>query len=96
VVDWDPRVDGILCGESTMTAGSDHKGERHLDGDEVLYVISGRMRLILEPENEPAAEVALSAGEAVLVPCGVWHRLSVEEPSRFIFMGGGRAQIRIG
>jgi mannose-6-phosphate isomerase-like protein (cupin superfamily) len=95
VVDWDPKVDGLLCGEGLMATESDHKGERHLDGDEVLYLISGRMQLMLEPDGAPPCEVEFSAGEAVLVPCGVWHRLRAHEPSRFIFIGGGRTQIRV-
>lgn len=94
IIDWDPGVDGILCGESAMTTSSDHQGERHLDGDEVLYLISGRMQVILEPDDAPSATVEIAPGEAVLVPCGVWHRLHVHEPSRLIFMGGGRTQIR--
>ena len=94
IIDWDPGVDGILCGESTMTTSSDHQGERHLDGDEVLYLISGRMQLILEPDDSPPSAVEIAPGEAVLVPCRVWHRLHVLEASRLIFMGGGRTQIR--
>jgi uncharacterized protein YjlB len=50
---------------------------------------------LLEPDNAPPCEVEFSAGEAVLVPCGVWHRLHAREPSRFIFIGGGRTQIRV-
>jgi mannose-6-phosphate isomerase-like protein (cupin superfamily) len=96
IVDWDPKVDGVLCGEGEVATHSDHNGERHLDGDEVLYLISGRMQLILEPDNAPVSEVELLPGEAVLVPRGVWHRLRAREPSRFIFIGGGRTQIRIG
>jgi len=42
----------------------------------------------------PSVAVEIAPGEAVLVPCGVWHRLRVHEASRLIFMGGGRTQIR--
>jgi mannose-6-phosphate isomerase-like protein (cupin superfamily) len=95
VVDWDPRLDGIMCGEATMATDSDHAGERHLDGDEVLYVIAGRMRLVLEGDDGAKSEVPVGPGEAVIVPCGVWHRIEIDEPARFLFLGGGRTQIRL-
>ena len=44
----DPAVDGILWGESRQDQSGDHGGERHLDADEVLYLISGAFRLSLE------------------------------------------------
>ena len=91
---WDPGVDGILGGESDQGAGSDRDGERHLDGDEVLYLISGAMRLTLERDNGEKAEVGIQAGQAVVVPQNVWHRVTLEEPSRYLFFGGGRTEIR--
>jgi mannose-6-phosphate isomerase-like protein (cupin superfamily) len=87
---WDPGVDGILAGESDSGGGA---GERHLDGDEVLYLISGALRLILELEHG-ADEVVLRAGEAVIVPKGVWHRVVLDEPSRYLYFGGGRTELR--
>ena len=92
---WDPGVDGILGGVGDQGKSSDHRGERHLDGDEVLYLISGAMRLALEHDDGSAAtEVAVRAGEAVIVPQGVWHRIIVDEPIRLMFFGGGRTEIR--
>jgi mannose-6-phosphate isomerase-like protein (cupin superfamily) len=91
---WDPAVDGILGGEGALSESSDHAGERHLDADEVLYLISGAMRLSLELDDGSTAEVPLSHGQAVIVPQGVWHRLIVDEPIRLLFFGGGRTEIR--
>ena len=90
---WDPAVDGILWGESRQDASGDHGGERHLDADEVLYLISGAFRLSLELDDG-RAEVAVKAGEAVIVPQAIWHRLIVDEPCRYLFFGGGRTEIR--
>jgi mannose-6-phosphate isomerase-like protein (cupin superfamily) len=91
---WDPGVDGILGGESSLTESSDHAGERHLDADEVLYLISGAMRLSLELDDGSTVEVPLSQGQAVIVPQRVWHRLIVDEPIRLLFFGGGRTELR--
>ncbi len=90
---WDPAVDGILWGESRQDASGDHGGERHLDADEVLYLISGAFRLSLEL-GDGRAEVPVKAGEAVIVPQGIWHRLIVDEPCHYLFFGGGRTEIR--
>jgi len=90
---WNPGVDGILWGESRQDRGGDHGGERHLDADEVLYLISGAFRLSLEVDGG-REEVLVKAGEAVIVPQGVWHRLIVDEPCHYLYFGGGRTEIR--
>jgi hypothetical protein len=40
-------VDGVTFGVSAMSENSPHGGEMHPDGDEVLYLISGRARVVL-------------------------------------------------
>src|SRR6202023_3098549 len=64
---WNPAVDGILWGESLQEQNGDHGGERHLDADEVLYLISGAFRLSLELDDG-RMEIPVKAGEAVIVP----------------------------
>ena len=95
IILWDPGVPGLVGGEGEISAESDHDGERHLDGEELLYLISGAMRLLLELEDGSTSEVPLCAGEALLVPRGVWHRLVPSEPSRLLFLGGGRTEVRL-
>ena len=90
---WNPAVEGILWGESRQDDSGNHGGERHLDADEVLYLISGAFRLSLELD-EGGAEIPVKAGQAVIVPQGVWHRLIVDEPCHYLFFGGGRTEIR--
>lgn len=91
---WDPGIDGLLGAVSMQCEDSDHQGERHLDGDELLYVISGNMRLQLYADDGSSEEFALSAGDALLVPRGRWHRLKVDEPTHYVSFGGGRTEIR--
>jgi mannose-6-phosphate isomerase-like protein (cupin superfamily) len=90
---WNPAVDGILWGEGRQDRSGTHGGERHLDADEVLYLISGAFRLSLELDDGPT-EIPLKAGEAVIVPQGIWHRLIVDEPCHYLYFGGGRTEIR--
>jgi mannose-6-phosphate isomerase-like protein (cupin superfamily) len=87
-------VDGILAGEGELSKSSEHAGERHLDGDEVLYLVSGAMRLSLELDEGGTTEIPLDQGQAVIVPQGVWHRLIIDAPIRLLYFGGGRTEIR--
>jgi mannose-6-phosphate isomerase-like protein (cupin superfamily) len=90
---WNPAVDGILWGESRQDDSGSHGGERHLDADEVLYLITGAFRLSLELDDGPV-KIAVKAGEAVIVPRNIWHRLIVDQPCHYLFFGGGRTEIR--
>ena len=87
-----PAVDGYLIGIASMSKPPPHNGERHPDGDEVLYVISGRIEVLLE--TEPAQRVALKAGDGLIVPQGVWHRLEVLEPTKVLYATPGRSEAR--
>ena len=39
------RIDGVTIGFVSVTRDAPHKGKVHPDGDEILYVISGRLRV---------------------------------------------------
>src|SRR5690349_18753065 len=79
------RIDGYTIGAIPDIAGPElHGGEVHPDGDEFLYVVSGAMELVLDDGDEQAAgtetTLLLRAGDAYVVPRGVWHRLKTVEP----------------
>ena len=80
------RVDGITIGYVESVHGFPHNGERHPDGDEVLILISGRLRVVTDTQPEP---VDLLPGSACLVPKGEWHKVHVVEPSKFFFVTPG-------
>ena len=88
------RIDGYTFGVAASIAGpGPHRGEVHPDGDELLYVVSGRMELILDEGDQHAVgietKVLLRAGEAYVVPRGVWHRVEALEPSHLIHVTPG-------
>ena len=88
------RIDGFTVGAPTLTSNPPHRGEMHPDGDELLFVISGRVDVILEDggdEHEPGTERVepVRAGEAIVVPRGVWHRVDVREPTRMVHITPG-------
>jgi mannose-6-phosphate isomerase-like protein (cupin superfamily) len=80
-------VDGATFGVASMSENSPHGGEMHPDGDEVLYLISGRVRVVFLDSAEKDIEVA--PGDGLIVPKGVWHRVDILEPSRIVYLTPG-------
>ncbi len=80
-------VDGMTIGIATMTENSPHNGEMHPDGDEVLYLISGRVRVTIE--TDPVEELIVEPGDGLIVPKGVWHRVDVLEPCQIMYATPG-------
>jgi mannose-6-phosphate isomerase-like protein (cupin superfamily) len=87
------RVDGFTVGAPHMTADAPHRGELHPDGDELLYLISGSVDVVLDDgdQDHVGAEITtrLEPGQAFVVPKGVWHRVHVREPSHFVHITPG-------
>jgi mannose-6-phosphate isomerase-like protein (cupin superfamily) len=59
--------------------------EMHPLADEVLILVSGAIDVILE-EAGVERTIALEAGQAAIVPRGVWHRLVMRRPGRLLFI----------
>ena len=59
--------------------------EMHPEADEVLFLVSGAIDLVLQ-EADTERTLALEAGEAAIVPRGVWHRLVMRHPGRLLFV----------
>ena len=80
-------VDGVTIGVATMTENSPHGGEMHPDGDETLYLISGRVNVVFLDSNED--DIEMSPGDGLVVPRGMWHRVDIIEPSRIVYVTPG-------
>lgn len=85
----DPPVPmrGMTFGVATMQEDSPHAGEMHPDGDEILYLVAGRVRI--ELENDDRQELVMTVGDAVVVPRGVWHRVRILEPATIVYLTPG-------
>ena|SRR5579872_7307879 len=59
--------------------------ERHPVGDELAYVLEGRVRFCLE-DADGCRRVDVRRGECGLIPAGAWHRAEVEVPCRVLFV----------
>lgn len=77
-------VSGVTFGIATMTENSPHDGEMHPDGDELLYLISGRVRVTLE--TDPVEILDIAPGDGLIVPKGIWHRVDILEPSQIVYV----------
>lgn len=80
-------VDGATFGVATMTENSPHGGEMHPDGDEVLYLISGRIRVVFL--DDPVDDIEVLPGVGLVVPQGMWHRVDILEPSQIAYLTPG-------
>jgi mannose-6-phosphate isomerase-like protein (cupin superfamily) len=88
------RVDGYTVGVvPRMEHPPPHRGEMHPDGDELLYFVSGRVRVVLDDgdQDHVGSETRhdVGPGEAFIVPRGVWHRLEVIEPAHLVHVTPG-------
>lgn len=88
------RIDGYTIGAIPRLDGaSPHGGEVHPDGDEFLYIVSGTVELILDDGDEHAVgaetKVVLRAGDAYVVPRGMWHQLEMVEPTHLVHVTPG-------
>jgi mannose-6-phosphate isomerase-like protein (cupin superfamily) len=61
--------------------------ERHPNGDELIYVISGRLNFVLEREVD--SELELATGDAFVIPRGIWHTAKVLETAEVLFVTYG-------
>lgn len=63
--------------------------EMHPSGDELLVGLSGAFDVHLQ--DGPAGQrLALEAGQVVLVPFGIWHRITVRAPGEILFVTPGK------
>ena len=81
------RIDGMTLGIVEMDRNPPHNGEVHPDGDEILYVISGRIRI--HYDSKPEDPVELGPGGACIVRKGEWHKVDILEPTRLLHVTPG-------
>ena len=62
--------------------------EMHPEGDEFVYLLAGRMDMLLERAGV-VETIALAGNGAAVVPRGVWHTAKVHAPSRMLHVTRG-------
>jgi uncharacterized cupin superfamily protein len=86
------RDEGRLVGIVGMGESWRH-WERHLGGDELVVVLSGRCEVIQDLGAEGLHTIALGPGEAMINEKGVWHTTDVLEPGSQLFVAAGRQTV---
>lgn len=79
---------GRLLGSFRMEKDMAH-WEMHPSGDELLVALSGAFEVLLQ-DGRTDQVVPLAAGQAFLVPFGVWHRVRVTSPGEILFVTPGK------
>jgi mannose-6-phosphate isomerase-like protein (cupin superfamily) len=64
--------------------------ERHPAGDEVVYLLTGRVDVVQDDGSGREVLLELRAGEAIVNPRNVWHRSIVHEPGSALFITPGK------
>ncbi|XOV90788.1 MAG: cupin domain-containing protein [Pseudomonadota bacterium] len=59
----------------------------HPDGDEILHVISGKVRVSCD--SSPDEDLILGPGDTCIVPKGEWHKVSLVEETKLIHITPG-------
>lgn len=77
------RIDGYTIESSALGGPPVNNGELHPDADELLYLVSGRIRIRLELEGTDR-EAEVRPGQALAISRGTWHRIIVDEPGQLI------------
>jgi mannose-6-phosphate isomerase-like protein (cupin superfamily) len=83
------RIDGHVLGAPRMTAPAPHDGEMHPDGDELVMLVSGRASVVFYAGEHVDRTVAMSEGQAIVIPRGVFHRVIPDGPIQLLHLTPG-------
>jgi quercetin dioxygenase-like cupin family protein len=81
------QYDALTVGLADMDRDPPHGGELHPDGDELIYIISGRVSVT--GDTEPTQLCELGPGDMCIVSKGEWHRVHLLEPTRLLHITPG-------
>jgi mannose-6-phosphate isomerase-like protein (cupin superfamily) len=81
--------DGWLVTQYDIHGTTDHE-EMHPNGDELHYLVSGDLDLVLVDGAGTEHAISMQPGSIANVPRGVWHRIVARTPSRGVAFTAGR------
>lgn len=81
------RIDGMTVGILTLKRDAPHDGEMHPDGDEILHVISGRIRVSCD--SATGEDLLLGPGDTCIILKGEWHKVTLLEETKLLHITPG-------
>jgi hypothetical protein len=89
------RVDGYTVGAPWMTSNPPHRGEMHPEGDELLYLISGQIEVIIEEGDDvlERPELARMHEGRALGDAAEHGTVNICEPSHLIHVTPDQATV---
>ena len=91
--DLDRDFDGFkgrsLVGQHLFT-GDWPSWEIHPAGDEMVILVSGKARMVLDESSGHRTVDLAAPGDFVLVPKGTWHTAHISTPTRLLFITPGQ------
>ncbi|NQZ89526.1 MAG: cupin domain-containing protein [Colwellia sp.] len=75
---------GLNVGIISMETDPPHGGEVHFDGDEIIHVISGVLKVV--SDSNPNESLRLSAGDSCIIKKAEWHKIYVIEKAKLIYI----------
>jgi len=90
-----PRVDGHLLALTSLERPPPHLGECHPDGDELIYLLSGEVTVVVEAPGGDERHT-LRPGDTLIVARRLWRRIEVTRPARLVYLtpGPSREHVR--
>jgi mannose-6-phosphate isomerase-like protein (cupin superfamily) len=67
--------------------------EMHPEGDEIVYVLNGKARIIFDLGDEIEQSVDVQGGSAVVVPKGIWHTVNMKIVTRMLHITMGKGTL---
>jgi len=86
------RLDGRILATFPIASPADahsHMWEMHPSADEVLFMLTGELGVDYS-EGAQGGSVCLAAGNGMVMPRGVWHRLVFREPGLLLALTAPR------
>jgi mannose-6-phosphate isomerase-like protein (cupin superfamily) len=80
------QFDGLNVG-IVILEHTNNNGEVHLDGDEMLYVISGEVSLT--SDSNPNESLSLCSGDSCIIKKGEWHKVNIIKTTQLIYITPG-------
>lgn len=64
--------------------------EIHPEGDEIVYLLSGKTEILLEKDTKIETLEVSEPGSYIIIPKNTWHRAKTKVPTTMIFITPGQ------